>query len=293
MITQKRSFFYNHLRTKLDNWCKEHPDKKPFVSIKVFEFDEMRMKVNLNYSSEPEIEIRKMKRIDDFKEVKLKKRRTYGNKLIRYDSGDVKEKLLLSTQETKIEIQNKFSILSFEEDEDEEINYKLESCDEVDTANCNLLEIVNPITVKPKRLIALPGEEYYFNTPENKIDDDLLNEMVDCRVFRLKRTPTINNSSQTDGLGFIEVETQTDHEETKSGEYEMKYENIQSKLRALKTIADNLMGKYSKNKLLQYKNWVKEYGFIKTVGLVLEYFDSTYDSDDTYDSNDNDEDIDS
>jgi len=292
MITQKRSFFYNHLRTKLDNWCEEHPNKRPFVSIKVFEYDEMRMKVKLNYSSEPEIEIRKMKKIDEFKEVKSKRRRTYGHKLIKYDSGEIKEKLLLSTQETKIEIQNKYSILAFEENKDEEITYKLESYEEVDTANCNLLEIINPITMKPKRLIALPGEEYYFNTPNNSIDDELLNEMVECRVFKLQRTPTVNDGSQTDNPHSVEAENQTNFEEIKVGECEVKYENIQNKLRSLKSNVDGMMMKYSKNKSIQYKKWIKEYGFIKTVGLILEYFDSTYDSDEVYDSDNNDEDID-
>lgn len=291
MITQKRSFFYNHLRIKLDDWSYKNPGKRPFVSIKIFEFDEMRMKVRLDYSSEPEIEVRKMKRIDEFQEVSSNKKRRFRNKPVKYDNGEVHDRMILETQDIQVEVKNKFSILAFEEDKDLDVSYKMESYDEVDTASCNLLEIINPIVMKPKRLLALPGEEYYFNTPINSIDDELLNEMTSCKVFRLCKTPKVDANSQTDVNNLTDSDTQTGLDETKVNESDLKYNAIQVKLRNLKRFVDSLMNRYSKNKSLRYKEWVKENGFIKSLEMILNYFDSTFDEEDDYDSDLNDEDI--
>ena len=216
IINSKNSFFYNHLQYKLSSWKKDNPGKRPFVSIKIFEFDNDKMSVNLVNTKPPEIPKMNRKKITEFKEVTTNRKRYKKPMSTRFDSGEIKEVMVIAEDVTTIRTENKFSVLAFEEDKDDDIRYTMQSYDEVDTSSCNLLEIVNPIIMKPKRIIALPGEEYYFNTPENKIDDELLDKMVDCPVFKVAPKSKVKSreiSTQTDD---VNIQTQTTTSDTDS-----------------------------------------------------------------------------
>ena len=193
IINSKHSFFYNHLRHSLERWKKENPNKRPFVSIKIFEFDESKMKINYKTEenkvkrkpSEVHIEEKPIRRLESSKVSSTKILNKFVEEEFKLDAGGTRKVDVKYKVSTKIKIENMFSVLAFEDDKDEELDYIVDTYDDANIVGCNLLEINQPLVMKPKRITDLPGDEYYFNSPENKIDNESLNRMVDCPIFRV------------------------------------------------------------------------------------------------------------
>lgn len=217
--THKSSAALYHAKNMIDNWCQRNPGKKPFVHIRIMEFNEDKRKL-VKFSPELSIKddnILKLEKVEKERLVKKYNRREFQVESETNDDNshlpsDQKKTVTLKSYSTYytdevIVTKNRFSVLEVE-GEDNVVDFAFEESN-VESDLYDVIQVTTGDTVNHKLAKKL-GKSIFYKQPDVDLDlEREIDKLDGLDSFKIIKTSTkeigVNTHPTEDVVNLIPI----------------------------------------------------------------------------------------
>jgi hypothetical protein len=179
----KASSALYHVKNVIDYWCNDNPGKKPFVHIRVMEFDESKIKSNVPFDPEYMKNKHKKIKIDMVKKEKItrvKSRHTMITNPMNNFREIIGSKMI--SEDHELITSNRYSLL--ETDNDIDLNFSIERTTMSDDSY-DIMHIDTSGSINHKIMTTLGESTFYRPSQLNCDVEELARQIEDAKIFKI------------------------------------------------------------------------------------------------------------
>ena len=243
--THKSSAALYHIKNMIDNWCQRNPNKKPFVHMRIMEFDEDKRKL---VKFDPELSLKddksiKLERVEKEKTTTEYKRREYqveseidvgSNDTFKEPKRPIKLKSYSTYHKDEvIKTKNRYSILEIE-GKDNVIDFAFEESN-IESDVFDVIQVTTGDTINHKVAKKLRKSIFYKqHMPDTDMEKEI-DKLDGVESFKIIKTSKSDVGVNTDEIKGVSEVIPTDF-------------NIveMDKLRTLKKVVHNMFVDHSR-----------------------------------------------